>query len=89
MLLVGEPESIEVLGDSAYGSGKNRADIVAAGHAATIKPIPLPPLPAALRGTTSPSTTRPTPALGPSIPHLLNAAADELAQLTVLPRLGL
>jgi IS5 family transposase len=42
-LLGGEGEAVEVLADSAYGSGKSRADIAAAGHTATIKPIPLRP----------------------------------------------
>ena len=40
-LLAGETGPVEVLGDTAYGSGKTRADLAAAGHAATIKPIPL------------------------------------------------
>lgn len=40
-LLAAEAGPVEVLGDSAYGSGKTRADLAAAGHAATIKPIPL------------------------------------------------
>ena len=42
-LLHGEADPVEVLADSAYGSGKTRADIAAAGHTATIKPIPLRP----------------------------------------------
>jgi IS5 family transposase len=41
-LLAGEGGPVEVLGDTAYGSGKTRADLAAAGHAAIIKPIPLP-----------------------------------------------
>jgi hypothetical protein len=40
-LLAGEPPGLEVLGDSAYGSGQTRAALRAAGHAQTIKPIPL------------------------------------------------
>lgn len=40
-LLSGEDEPVEVLGDSAYGSGKLRAKLNALGHDATIKPIPL------------------------------------------------
>ena len=40
-LLVDEPGPVEVLADSAYGSGKVRADLDAKGHAAVIKPIPL------------------------------------------------
>ena len=42
-LLDGEADAVEVLADSAYGSGKTRADIAAVGHTATIKPIPLHP----------------------------------------------
>jgi IS5 family transposase len=42
--LLGEEEpGVEVLGDSAYGSGRLRAGLDAAGHTATIKPIPLQP----------------------------------------------
>ena len=40
-LLAGEVEPVDVLGDSAYGSGKLRAKLAALGHGATIKPIPL------------------------------------------------
>lgn len=40
-LLAGETEPLDVLGDSAYGSGKLRAKLNALGHGATIKPIPL------------------------------------------------
>ncbi|HUP85135.1 MAG TPA: IS1182 family transposase, partial [Acidimicrobiales bacterium] len=40
-LLAGETEPVDVLGDSAYGSGKLRAKLNALGHGATIKPIPL------------------------------------------------
>lgn len=40
-LLVDEPLPVEVLADSAYGSGDARARLAAAGHTATIKPIPL------------------------------------------------
>ena len=43
VLLESEARPVEVLADSAYGSGKTRADIAAAGHTATIKPIPLRP----------------------------------------------
>jgi len=42
-LLDGEDEPVEVLGDSAYGSGRLRAQLEARGHRATIKPIPLRP----------------------------------------------
>jgi IS5 family transposase len=42
-LVDGEPGRVEVLADSAYGSGRTRADLAAKGHAATIKPIPLRP----------------------------------------------
>jgi hypothetical protein len=40
-LLATETGPVDVLGDSAYGSGKLRARLNALGHAATIKPIPL------------------------------------------------
>jgi IS5 family transposase len=40
-LLGGETGPVEVLADSAYGSGKTRAGLAAAGHTATIKPMPL------------------------------------------------
>jgi IS5 family transposase len=40
-LLAGEPAGLEVLGDAAYGGGETRAALTAAGHAQTIKPIPL------------------------------------------------
>lgn len=40
-LLEGEPEGLEVLADSAYGSGELRALLLDAKHAAHIKPIPL------------------------------------------------
>jgi IS5 family transposase len=39
-LLDGEEPGLEVLGDSAYGSGQVRADLAAAGHTAVIKPWP-------------------------------------------------
>ena len=39
-LLDGEEPGLEVLGDSAYGSGQTRADLAAAGHTAVIKPWP-------------------------------------------------
>ena len=42
-LLVDEPASREVLGDSAYGSGAARAALADAKHTAVIKPIPLRP----------------------------------------------
>ena len=42
-LLVGEGAGLEVLADSAYGGGETRAALTAAGHAQTIKPIPLRP----------------------------------------------
>src|SRR4029453_16698687 len=41
-LLAGETEPIEVLADSAYGSGPFRAPLAEHGHTATTKPIPLP-----------------------------------------------
>ena len=40
-LLTNEREQVEVLGDSAYGSGVARATLGEAGHTALIKPIPL------------------------------------------------
>jgi hypothetical protein len=40
-LLAGEAPGLEVLGDSAYGSGETRAALRTAGHAQTIKPLPL------------------------------------------------
>ncbi len=40
-LLAGEPSPVEVLADSAYGSGEFRAHLAEHGHSATIKPIPL------------------------------------------------
>lgn len=40
-LLADEPSPVEVLADSAYGSGEARAELTAAEHAAVIKPIPL------------------------------------------------
>jgi IS5 family transposase len=40
-LLDGEAPGLEVLADAAYGGGETRAALTAAGHAQTIKPIPL------------------------------------------------
>jgi hypothetical protein len=40
-LLEQEPEPVEVLADSAYGTGDARAGLADAGHSAVIKPIPL------------------------------------------------
>ena len=42
-LLAGETEPVEVLADSAYGSGGFRQHLTEHGHTATIKPIPLQP----------------------------------------------
>jgi len=42
-LLAEEPEPVQVLADSAYGSGEARAALADAGHATIIKPIPLRP----------------------------------------------
>ncbi len=42
-LLAAEAAPIEVLADSAYGSGEFRAHLAEQGHTATIKPIPLKP----------------------------------------------
>jgi hypothetical protein len=48
-LLTHEPEHVQVLADSAYGSGAARATLTDAGHQALIKPIPLrPPVPGGL-----------------------------------------
>jgi len=38
-----EEAGLEVLGDSAYGAGRLRAELAGAGHAATIKPLPARP----------------------------------------------
>jgi IS5 family transposase len=43
-LLAGESSPVEVLADSAYGSGEFRAHLAERGHTATIKPIPLKPV---------------------------------------------
>jgi IS5 family transposase len=40
-LLAGEPPGLQVLADSAYGSGETRAALRSAGHHQAIKPIPL------------------------------------------------
>ena len=40
-LLADEPAGLQVLGDSAYGSGRVRADLADANHIAVIKPWPL------------------------------------------------
>jgi IS5 family transposase len=42
-LLADEPAPVEVLADSAYGSGQARAELAEAGHHAIIKPMPLRP----------------------------------------------
>lgn len=42
-LLSAEPVPVEVLADSAYGTGEARAALTDAGHIAVIKPIPLRP----------------------------------------------
>jgi transposase len=42
-LLDTETEQVEVLADSAYGSGDARAELAAAGHDTVIKPMPLRP----------------------------------------------
>src|SRR5215471_12431859 len=41
-LLAGEPDELTVLGDTAYGTGGLREHLQAGGHAAVIKPPPLP-----------------------------------------------
>lgn len=40
-LLEGEEPGLQILADSAYGSGKTRAELRKAGHTQAIKPIPL------------------------------------------------
>jgi IS5 family transposase len=40
-LVAEEPGGLEILGDSAYGSGDTRAELRAGGHRQLIKPIPL------------------------------------------------
>ena len=40
-LVAAEPGGLEILGDSAYGSGETRAHLRAHGHRQLIKPIPL------------------------------------------------
>ncbi|MGH8910721.1 MAG: transposase, partial [Egibacteraceae bacterium] len=48
-LLAEEPEPVEALGDTAYGGGQTRADLIEAGHSPVIKPLPLaPPVPGGL-----------------------------------------
>jgi Transposase DDE domain/Transposase domain (DUF772) len=42
-LLAGEDAGLEVLGDTAYGSGQAREELAAAGHTAIIRPGPLRP----------------------------------------------
>jgi hypothetical protein len=42
-LLGGEPQPVQVLGDSAYGAGATRAALAEAGHELVIKPLPLHP----------------------------------------------
>ena len=59
-LLAGEDAGLQVLGDTAYGTGQARADLAAAGHTAVIKPGPLRRL--SLAGSpsmTSPPTSKP------------------------------
>jgi hypothetical protein len=59
-LLAGEEPGLEVLGDSADGSGPTRAALRTAGHLQTIKPIPLQSaVPGGSPSTTSASTGRP------------------------------
>jgi IS5 family transposase len=41
-LLDGEPAGLQVLADSAYGSGEVRVELARRGHRAAIKPFPLP-----------------------------------------------
>ena len=74
-LLDGEEPGLEVLGDSAYGSGETRAALRAAKHTQTIKPAPL--TSAVPGGFTkhdfTPSTRRPArlparPATKPALP---------------------
>ncbi len=42
-LLADEPTPVEGLGDSAYGGGQTRHDLIQAGHTTVIKPLPLRP----------------------------------------------
>jgi hypothetical protein len=42
-LLAGEDTELEVLGDTAYGTGETRAALLAQGHTPVIKPMPLRP----------------------------------------------
>jgi IS5 family transposase len=42
-LVAGEPESVTVLADSAYGSGELRAELAAGGHIDVVKAAPLRP----------------------------------------------
>ena len=59
-LLDGEGPGLEVLANTAYGGGKTRAALTAAGHAQIIKPIPLrPAVPGGFSKTTSRSTFMP------------------------------
>ena len=54
-LLGAEDGPLTILGDTAYGTGELREHLQASGHAAVIKPPPLPgPSPAASPSTTSP-----------------------------------
>ena len=48
--MAGEPEGLEVLADSAYGSGATRTELKAKGHHLVIKPLPShPAVPGGLR----------------------------------------
>jgi hypothetical protein len=56
-LIADEPAGIEVLGDSAYGTGEMRAALADAGQVTVIKPMPLrPTVPGGLSIDDSPST---------------------------------
>ena len=70
-LLDGDDAGLEVLGDSAYGSGPVRADLAERGHTAVIKPWPTARNPLPRRRpvptvTTSASTTPPAPSPAPT-----------------------
>jgi hypothetical protein len=58
-LLTDEPDPVQVLGDSAYGTGELLAAAAEAGHTAIIKPWPLRPAVAGGSPSTSSPSTRP------------------------------
>ena len=71
-LIEAEPAGLDVLADSAYGTGPVRAALEAAGHTAIIKPWPLARNPRLgddqfSTATTSPSITQPAPSPVPTV----------------------